>query len=116
MAICVRENTSKQKVLEELTNRIQYLKLKPGEMVNENQLAEELGVSRTPIREALLLLARENFISIVPNKGTYVSKVDLKRVKEMLYFRNIVERKILTEFAESKPKMGEEVEKRLGLY
>lgn len=115
MSIRVRENTSKQRVLDEIMDKIQYLQMKPGEMINEKQLAEELGVSRTPIREALILLARENFISIYPQRGTYVSKIDLKRVSEMLYLRTIIEVEILTEFAKTKPHILEKVEKTLML-
>jgi len=115
MTIRIRENTNKQRVFDEIMNKIQYLELKPGEIINEKQLADELGVSRTPIREALILLARENLISIYPQKGTYVSKIDLRRVSEMLYMRTIIEEDILTEFAKTKPAIRDEVEKTLML-
>ena len=44
-------------------------RLKPGERLLENQLAEELGVSRTPIREALRMLEIENLVDLIPRKG-----------------------------------------------
>mgnify|MGYP001008012063 CR=1 FL=1 len=47
-------------------------KLVPGERLMENQLAEKLGVSRTPVREALRMLELENLVELVPRKGAQV--------------------------------------------
>ncbi|MCK4379106.1 MAG: GntR family transcriptional regulator, partial [Deltaproteobacteria bacterium] len=48
-------------------------KLKPGEKISEAKLAEELRISRTPIREAIRMLESEGFVSIIPRRGTVVS-------------------------------------------
>ncbi|RLB68282.1 MAG: GntR family transcriptional regulator, partial [Deltaproteobacteria bacterium] len=45
-------------------------KLKPGEKISEAKLAEELHISRTPIREAIRMLESEGFVSIIPRRGT----------------------------------------------
>ena len=51
--------------------------LKPGERLMEIRLAEELGVSRTPIREAIRKLEQEGFVVMVPRRGTYVADISL---------------------------------------
>lgn len=62
---------NKVDVYQTLKNAIQYLALMPGSTINEQELASELGVSRTPIREALIRLSSETLIDIYPQKGTY---------------------------------------------
>ncbi len=53
---------SRIEVYTSLKDAIQYLELMPGEMIHENELVEKLGVSRTPIREALIRLASEYLV------------------------------------------------------
>lgn len=103
----------KQKVLDTITDWIQYVQLKPGDVINENALAEKLGVSRTPIREAVLLLAGERLVDVYPQRGTYVARVDLNLVKELIYLRLTVESRVLKELAEKKPSVFPVVEKTL---
>lgn len=50
--------------------------LKPGARVDQDAIAEELGVSRLPVREALISLDREGLVHTIPRKGSYVSRVD----------------------------------------
>src|ERR1700691_899759 len=69
-------------VYELLREKILTLQLKPGESINERWLADWLGVSRTPIREAINRLSANGLIAIVPNVGTSVSLINVARVKE----------------------------------
>lgn len=62
-----------------------------GEKLLENDLSGQLGVSRTPYREAVLALAERQLVHIRPKKGTYVSHIDLKLVEEVRHLRSIVE-------------------------
>lgn len=64
-----------------LLDRIVSLEYQPGELLNEKKLIDELDVSRTPIREALLKLSEKGFVIMVPRVGTYVSQVDLREIK-----------------------------------
>ena len=66
-------------------------KLQSEERLMENQLAQRLGVSRTPIREALRMLAQENLVGIVPRKGAQVLKMSEKDVKDILEVRASLE-------------------------
>jgi DNA-binding GntR family transcriptional regulator len=60
-----------------LRDRIVTLKLAPGSMVNERELVEELGLGRTPIREALRRLADDGLVEVYPRRGIYVGAVDV---------------------------------------
>ena len=62
-------------------------RLRPGERLLENQLADELGVSRTPIREALRMLEIENLVDLIPRKGAQVKKMSEKDIKDILEIR-----------------------------
>ncbi len=64
---------------------------KEGEELREIALAKEIGVSRTPVREALRQLELEGLVSIVPNKGAYVTGITLKDVKDIYEMRASLE-------------------------
>ncbi len=66
-------------------------KLVPGERLMENQLAEKLGVSRTPIREALRMLELENLVELVPRKGAQVLDMSEKDIVNVLEVRCVLE-------------------------
>ena len=66
-------------------------KLEPGERLMENQLAEKLGVSRTPIREALRMLELENLVELTPRKGAQVLDMSEKDVVNVLEIREVLE-------------------------
>ena len=66
-------------------------KLVPGERLMENQLAEKLGVSRTPVREALRMLELENLVELVPRKGDQVLDMSEKDITNILEVRSALE-------------------------
>ena len=66
-------------------------KLVPGERLMENQLAEKLGVSRTPVREALRMLELENLVELVPRKGAQVPDMSEKDIVDILEVRSALE-------------------------
>ena len=63
----------------------------PGSDISESEICEELGMSRTPVREALLRLQQENFITIFPRKGIIVSPITVKDIHEVYQIREMVE-------------------------
>ncbi|HWD03339.1 MAG TPA: GntR family transcriptional regulator [Amycolatopsis sp.] len=91
MARAAAKPSARVVVHRELRNRIITLELPPGAPLSENELATELSVSRTPVREALLLLAEEELVQIFPQLGTFVSRVDLRRVADAQFVREAVE-------------------------
>jgi DNA-binding GntR family transcriptional regulator len=66
-------------------------KLKPGEKISEAKLADELHISRTPIREAIRMLESEGFVSIIPRRGTIVSELSLEDVYEFFQVKACLE-------------------------
>lgn len=66
-------------------------KLVPGERLMENQLADKLGVSRTPVREALRMLEIENLVELVPRKGAQVLDMSEKDIVNVLEVRGALE-------------------------
>ncbi len=65
--------------------------LKPGERLMEIQLAEELGVSRTPVRESIRKLELEGFVVMVPRRGTYVTDLSIKDISEVYEIRTVLD-------------------------
>lgn len=71
----------------------------PGALLSENERALSLGVSRTPVREALLLLAHEGLVEVRPQSGTYVSAIDPSLVRQAQFIRESVETASLAQCA-----------------
>jgi DNA-binding GntR family transcriptional regulator len=63
----------------------------PGSLLSENELAAALGLSRQPVREALLLIAQEGLVEVRPQSGTYVTRIDPDRVREAQFIREAIE-------------------------
>ncbi|MFE3248354.1 GntR family transcriptional regulator [Streptomyces sp. NPDC059209] len=63
-----------------------------GEFLSEQELADRIGVSRTPIREALLLLAAEDLVRLVPKRGAQIVPLSGREITEVMELRGIVER------------------------
>ncbi|SHF13095.1 GntR family transcriptional regulator [Desulforamulus putei] len=78
-------------VFETLREAILSGKLEPGERLMEIQLAEEMGVSRTPVREAIRKLELEGFVVMIPRKGAYVAGISLKDITDVFEVRAALE-------------------------
>lgn len=68
-------------IYHELERRIIDMEYKPGDAINEKELISEFGVSRTPVREAILKLSEKGLLDLKPRIGTFVTQVDLSAVK-----------------------------------
>jgi len=69
-----------ERAYHELRDRIVKLQLRPGTVLREDELMAELGIGRTPLREAVKRLALENFVAVQPRRGTYVTEVDAAEI------------------------------------
>lgn len=78
-------------VFENLREAILEGRLEPGQRLMEIQLADQLGVSRTPVREAIRKLELEGLVIMVPRKGAYVADVSIKDIMEVLEIRAVLE-------------------------
>jgi DNA-binding GntR family transcriptional regulator len=71
------------------------LELAPGSMVSENELAFEMGISRTPVREALIELSKLKVVEIYPQKGSFISLIDSEMVEEARFVRLNLEKAVI---------------------
>ena len=83
---------------------IMSLELKPGQSISEIELAEALNLSRTPIREVLAKLREEHLVEVIPQVGTYISKINPQLNKEASFMRYTLEKEVLKLACESFPK------------
>jgi DNA-binding GntR family transcriptional regulator len=86
-----RRNTVAARVYAELREAIVTTALKPGQRVAEAELADSLGVSRTPVREAIVRLVEEGLIEVSPQTGTRISLVGLERIRQAVFVRASLE-------------------------
>lgn len=72
-------------------HRILFLEYPPGQILNENVLAKEFGISRTPLREALMKLEWEQLVRIIPRTGTIVAELEFQKMLHVFQVRLEVE-------------------------
>ena len=95
---------SKQFTYRILKENIMNLSLKPGEEISEAEISEALNVSRTPVREAIVKLKEEKLINVFPQKGSLVSRMNLKLIEEAAFLREICDKEILKIVCQEKDK------------
>lgn len=94
-------DSAAQIVERDLRKAIIELKLLPGAKLSEHEIATRLGVSRQPVREALIRLAEANFVEIRPQRGTSVVKISAADMQEALFVRHAVEVAVAERAAEN---------------
>ena len=78
-----------------LKDNILQLELAPGSMVSENELAAQMGLSRTPVREALMSLAKVKLIEVYPQRGSAVAPIDYELVEEATFMRGVLDASVV---------------------
>ena len=99
------KTVSTKKVMAYITlkRRIIDCELIPGLPINEADFAGELGVSRTPVREALRQLERDGFVDNVPGRGSMISHITSQDIREILEIREIIETGVAKYVAQFQP-------------
>jgi DNA-binding GntR family transcriptional regulator len=92
-----------RRVYERLRDEIVSGELQPGAQLVEARIAEELGVSKTPVREALIRLQRDGLVAIEPYRGARVTQPSPEDVREILELRLLLEGRIARDLAERRP-------------
>jgi DNA-binding GntR family transcriptional regulator len=72
----------KEQVYEYLREEIHRHNLKPGSMINMDATSKKLGISKTPLRDALIQMEMEGFVTIIPRRGIYVNTLTIDDIKE----------------------------------
>ena len=73
----------REQVYQYFRNEMQHGHLIPGSSVNLNQISRELGISKTPLRDALIQLEAEGFVTILPRRGVLVNKLTLEEIQNL---------------------------------
>ena len=97
----MKRESTRDYVYRFLKINIMNLALPPGTALSEQDIANRLKVSRTPVREAFIHLAKETLLDIIPQKGTYVSLINLNSVDEAIFFRETLDMAIIKLACES---------------
>lgn len=83
--------STREFVYETIRELIMTLELPPGSAISEKEIAEELEVSRTPVREAFLKLSEDELLTVLPQRGSFVTLIDLDHVEEARFLREQAE-------------------------
>lgn len=89
--ISKKTSTLRDKAYQAIKNKILTCEIRPGEPLVERQLAAELGISKTPVREALKTLAHEGLVEIIPRRGAYVIEMPAKDLYDIYQVRQALE-------------------------
>lgn len=87
----VQRLSLKEQAYRAIKHRIVSLELEPGAVIDEAALIDELGLGRTPIREALQRLALEKLVDIVPRRGMFVTEIGLTDLQRLFELRMVLE-------------------------
>lgn len=91
MTIGDTHRTLREIVADAIREMITSGQLEPGERLYEDRLAEQLGVSRNPVREAIRALEGTGLVEVQPRRGAYVSTLDPSRARQLLELRSVIE-------------------------
>src|SRR5215207_9156487 len=96
-----------RQVTRALRHAIVTMRVKPGEMLSEQEIATGLGISRQPVREAFIKLAEAGLLRVLPRRGTLVVKISRASVEDARFIREAVECAVACEAAQRiSPKIG----------
>lgn len=90
----IREN-AREYAIRVLYHNIINMNLEPGQQISESEISKTLGISRTPVREALIELSKLSLVEIYPQRGTYISKIDMEKVEESRFARCVLEKAVV---------------------
>jgi DNA-binding GntR family transcriptional regulator len=111
----------KEKAYRIIKEKLLRLEFEPGSRIREDRLAQEISMSRTPVREAINRLTAEGFIKNIPRRGLFFVKIETEEIKELLDVRQALEilavekciEKISPEQLKNLEKVFEEIERSL---
>lgn len=85
------------------------MELQPGQLISETALAQQFGVSRTPVREALIKLSNRGFVEVLPQRGTYVTKLSMNKIYESQFIREALEVAVVSHLAAADQELRDHV-------
>jgi DNA-binding GntR family transcriptional regulator len=97
-----RSRHAAPQVVDYLRERIIDLELAPGTLLSRSDLAARFGLSQTPVRDALMLLAEEGLVEIYPQHKTVVSRIDIRSAEQAHFLRRAIELEVVRTLAEAR--------------
>ncbi len=94
------DESARSWVYRSILEAIVYLDVEPTTLLDTGELQAIFNVSRTPLREAMIQLAKEGFVTLLPQRGSYVAPIDLEEVEKTLFIRVCLEKEILPQACE----------------
>ncbi len=91
------KETNRDYALRVITDNIINLNLTPGSMISEQEIADELDLSRTPVHEAMLELSKTKVVEVFPQKGSKVSLINTELIDEAVFIRSTLESALIEE-------------------
>jgi len=101
-----KKTLTSDEIYHDLLEKIINLEYVPGEGISENELCEKYETTRHTIRGALVVLKEKGFVDVVPQKGTYVTLIDLELIDVILFLRSAVEQEALHVIFKNKDNSG----------
>lgn len=95
-----RQIITSEKIVEDLLNKIISLQYVPGELISEGDLCAAYDTTRHTVRGALAVLKERGFVEVFPQRGTFVSLIDLMFINDVLYLREAVEQETVRRIIE----------------
>jgi DNA-binding GntR family transcriptional regulator len=90
-----RRHSVSDQIYAGLRQAIVSLRLPPGTSISENRICRQIGVSRTPVREAIIRLVEDDLIEVFPQQGSFVAAIKLSTIKESHFIRKALELAVL---------------------
>ena len=87
----IQKKTLHEEIADNLREMIMSGELSEGDKIKENELCDLMGISKTPLREALRVLSAEGLIRLIPNRGSYVTTPTFEEIKEMFDVMSVLE-------------------------
>lgn len=97
MNFYLESQDEKDKLYQRIRNHIISLELKPGEMFSEASIAEKLDAGRVAVREVITQLNDEGYVEVFAQKGTFVSRIDLEKIRQAVYAHTVLEQAVIEE-------------------
>ena len=92
-----------QVAYERLKNAVKLAELQPGDLLSEGRIAKALGISRTPVREAVRRLAQEGLLQVIPGRAIAVAAPSIQDVLDALHIRELLEPELIRLAVEGLP-------------
>ena len=96
-----RRRQVSDQVYEALKKAIVSLRLPPGTSISENRICRQIGVSRSPVRSAIIRLVEDGLIEVFPQKGSFVAPIKLSAVRSNHFIRKALELAVLQRCAQA---------------